>query len=272
MSFARTALRIAAMEALRPWSMVPTSGPFPTVAGPYVFDSRLDPIDEIQIAEQRPVAVVYTEEDASDPGTLSGPELYLRTVDLAIELSVPATYTLGTDETQTAPAITDAGLEFKLDLLECQILHSLQFGPTGKTFRTIAELPARSIRSIPHRTSEQAVRLAFRTMIVKVRVRRSDLVASNLYEPAEGLDVYPEPLRTVLKALPVDHYAVLIAQGLQPAVPRMPLAHPLATVDMKVTMLPPLPPGAKPILPAPPNMYGMLTKVDKPGGPYPPPA
>jgi hypothetical protein len=270
MSFARTALRIAAMEALRPWACVPTSGPYPTSAGPYVFDSRLDPIDELQIAEQRPIAIIYTEEDASDPATMSGPELYLRCVDLAIEIAVPASATLGPDEAFIEIATTDSALEFKLDLLECQILHALQFGPTGKTFRAIAELPAKEIRSLPHRSSEQLIRLAFRTVTLKVRLRRSDLVASNLYAPAEGLEVYPEPLRTVLKALPVDHYAVRIANGLQAAVPRMPLAHPLATTAMRVTMLPPYPPGTTPPLPAPPNMAGMLTELDKPGGPHPP--
>ncbi|MEB2519842.1 hypothetical protein SOP85_31175, partial [Pseudomonas sp. YuFO20] len=57
---AREFLRLCALEALAP-SGAPESGPWPTLAGKYVFDTRLDPIDDL--AGPLPVISVYTENE-----------------------------------------------------------------------------------------------------------------------------------------------------------------------------------------------------------------
>ena len=68
MALARLALRLAAIEALLP-SAVAATGPYPTVAGAQVYDSRLDPIADpdaweafLTEVEGNPIVIVYTEE------------------------------------------------------------------------------------------------------------------------------------------------------------------------------------------------------------------
>ena len=107
------------------WSI---GSPFPTLAKSYVFDSRLDPVEDLQVDEQRPVAVVYTEEDNGDPGQTAGGPPFKRTVDLIVELSVvakgpvPELQDDGTVTWVTAEgtAFTDAKLEGWLDRLETE--------------------------------------------------------------------------------------------------------------------------------------------------------
>ena len=79
MSLARLALRLAAVEALCPAAALAASpaGPFPTVAGDRVYDSRIDLIaaaegtDDLAAAlaeiENKPILVVYTEEQGTTP-------------------------------------------------------------------------------------------------------------------------------------------------------------------------------------------------------------
>jgi hypothetical protein len=236
MSLVRAALRIATVEALRPSAALP-DGPFPTSAGRHVFDSRIDPIDDLALEERRPVIAVYTEEDNGDPIAKSGPVFYKRIVDVVVEMSVPAVYDLGEGEAVQMPAITDAALEFKLDLLEAQARFALHFAPSGAWFRKLAILPAIDIRSLPHRTSEEGVRLAYRSLRVQVQMRNDDeFDPLPLVEP-HGLARLPQPTRDFIASLPADHYGRQIAEGMAAAAPSMPLRVALKTVGLnaKVT-------------------------------------
>lgn len=262
MSLVRTALRIATVEALRPSSLVGTDGPFPTLAGVYVFDSRIDPLDDVALAERRPIACIYTEEDNGEPIASAGPRFYKRMVDVVAELSVPATYNVGDGELVTAPAITDSELEFKLDMLEAQVRFVLHFGPTGALWRKLAILPAVDVRSIAHRTSEEGVRLAYRSLRLRVNLRNDDEVDPAPLLPFTGLAQFPEPLRSMLTGLPSDHYAVAIANALAPAAPQMPLVRPLKTVTLGGEVTDP----ATGNIPAAPNLTGELVDLDQGGG------
>jgi hypothetical protein len=197
---ARTFLRICALEALRPSTLIAADGPWPTLAGKFVYDSRLDPIDDLSEDEVRPIAVIFTEEDNLDRFAQHGPILYASTVDLVIEIS-----TIGkarADDGEYAPgyAYLDPEIEAELDLLEHQIFWHLHFGPTGALFRKMAKLPLADWQSLPDRSSEEKVRLAKRTIRAKVPLRELCYEAAPLAPPT-GLDRLPTLLAEIGAAL-----------------------------------------------------------------------
>jgi len=72
MSLARTALRLATLEALRPTASIASDGPWPTIARKAVFDSRIDPLEDLKPGESQPVVCVYTDEDEGTSGQKAG--------------------------------------------------------------------------------------------------------------------------------------------------------------------------------------------------------
>lgn len=222
------------MEALRPTAAHP-AGPWPTIAGGNVFDSRLDPIDDLAPSTSKPVVVVYTEHDNGDPSQAGGGPDFKRIADLIVEVAVvarvddgatPGAYEAGVPE-------TDAELEASLDLIEAQVRFALMFGPTGALWRQLTRNRVMEIRSAPQRTSEERVRLAMRTLTMQVRI------PDDCYDPAPatapaGNDRLPEPLRSVIAALAGTAYGKKIGEGLAASAPVHPIATPLKTVAMDI--------------------------------------
>jgi hypothetical protein len=87
MGLYRTALRLATLEALRPSGLLASDGPWPTLAGKHVFDSCIDPIEDLPVERATPVIVVYTEKDDGRSGQYAGGPPFLQTVDLVFEIS-----------------------------------------------------------------------------------------------------------------------------------------------------------------------------------------
>src|SRR5437588_7149106 len=85
---ARTALRLATVEALRPTAALGSDGPWPTLAGKLVFDSRIDPIDDLSPDQQRTVVCVYTDSEEGYAGQRAGGPPFKAVVDLVFEVSV----------------------------------------------------------------------------------------------------------------------------------------------------------------------------------------
>jgi hypothetical protein len=226
------------------------------MAGGFVFDTRLDPVHDLITAERRPAIVVLTEEDNGDPIAQSGPRYYKRVVDVVCELSIPAAYTQN-GETFIGPDISDAAHEFALDLLEAQVRFVLHFGPTGFWWRKLAILPAIDIRSLPFRDTEEGIRLALRTLRIKVTLRNDDAFDPTPAVAPTGIDRLPEPLQSFIAALPDDHYGRQVALGLAAQMPAMPAATPLQTVTLggKVTN----PAGT---IPAAANVQAQATDLD----------
>ncbi|MDQ2080480.1 hypothetical protein RA307_09835 [Xanthobacteraceae bacterium Astr-EGSB] len=246
MSLARAALRIATLEALRPTAAIvsdthPAGGPWPTLAGARVYDSRIDPVDDLAASERRPVIVIYTDEDNSDPAQKAGGPPYKRIVDLVVELSVIALGLVGEGEEEAyvvGTAYTDAELEIELDLLEAQARFALHYGPTGAIWRKLTGRKVIDIHSLPHRTSEEGDRLALRTVRIKL------VIPDDCYDPAPsgseaGNDRLPEPLRGVIIALAATSYGAKLAQGIAPAVPAMPAAVSLDAVALRLDVADP---------------------------------
>jgi hypothetical protein len=214
-SLSRLALRLAAYEALCPFAVIAT-GPWPTLAGSNVFDSRMDPIASsddwsafIESIEGKPILTVYTEEQEADP--VAGEyEADREMVDLVIELMIAAAGSVevaGADgSTQIIGAIsapiTDRQHEAMLDILEAQVRRVLD--PQGyagpQVYRDVAR-ELHHVHSSPQRDPDKVTRVAARTLKLKIRVPATSWPLAPTVPPATGLALLPQPLLGVALAL-----------------------------------------------------------------------
>lgn len=228
MSLSRTALRLATVEALSPTGVSPAD--LPTIAGRRVYDSRMDPIDDLAKGQQAPVVVVYTEYDVATPGEPQGGPPFRRRVTLSIEISVVAMAESPENPATFEPMVpvTDGETEAALDLLEAGIRYSLLYGPTGRLFRKVTGSRIVSIESTPHRATEEAIRLALRAITLQV------YVDDDCFDILRGLSRLPEPLASVVAALPAGAYGKTIAEGLAAFAPKIIPPGPLSKVGLVV--------------------------------------
>lgn len=231
---ARTFVRLCALEALRPSAKLASDGPWPTLGKAYVYDSRLDPMDDVAETERRPVVAVYTEENDLERIAQAGPLFYRSAVNLVFEASVIAT----DRDDEASPfvpgiAITDAELEASLDVFEDQIFHALHYGPSGALFRRMVKMPFLSWQSHPLRASQEAVRLAARTIRARIDIKEFCYAAAPA-SPQQGLDRLPSGLKEIAAALDGSTYLASIAAGVAVAAPTMPTRLPLESVGVTV--------------------------------------
>ncbi len=251
MSMSRLALRLAAVEALNPYAAL-VAGPWPTLAGREVTDTPIDPVEDAEgvsdllgrIEDGRSALVsVYTEEFTAEPyqPATFPPEQAI--VTLVFELMIATRSVLrvvaadGSEATlgDVVAAVTDRQREATLDVLESQIVQALVRGPTGGLFRRTG-MEVHRLHSVPQRGDDKTLRLAARTLKLTVKVKNERWPAFGAVPAPIGLDLLPEPLRTVGKALdPASsggqlclELAALIAQ---PA-PRVPLAGITVAIDV----------------------------------------
>lgn len=232
MTLARTALRLAAIEGLAPTG-TKASDAWPTIARHRVFDSRLDMLDDLAADERAPVIVVYTDTDDGTSGDPSGGPPFKRFVDLVFEISVVAfAEQEGSPETFVPYfPVTDAQTEAALDLLEAGIAFALLKAPTGILFQRLVRGKVPTTSSAPQRSSEEAVRVAMRTVTWRCQIPDDcfDMAPAAL---ASGNDRLPEPLRSVVAGLAATAYGQQIAAGLAAFAPRAPVRTPLSGVGL----------------------------------------
>lgn len=161
MSLTRLAMRVAAACALRDR----------TLAGPRVFDSAVDPIDQA-IAEQRqPLIVLTTDEhalDATGRDLGSGNHQCDLVIEVAIaaRVEVPASDGQGGQITIAIPH-TDEGMELTLDLMEHQVVAALTRDDNAWS-RIWMTLVPRVQRRLSRRgaSAENGVRFAARQLVL----------------------------------------------------------------------------------------------------------
>jgi hypothetical protein len=260
MGLYRTALRLATIESLRPASLLDTQGPWPTLAGPRVYDSRIDPIEDLKpgLENRRAVIVVYAEADQGYSAQKRGGPAFRREVDLVFEISQIAADGAG-DDYVAGYASTDSELEAELDRIEWEISNALYFARNGTLiarsqlehdcakpgetlmpiWRALTGEAVTEPRSHPHRTSEEAVRLAYRTVTWKVQCPDDHWPTLAPAEAITGLDSFPYPFRGVAKALAqVPAYAPLI-NGLVTGAPTPAVTPRLQRVGLNIEIIPP---------------------------------
>jgi hypothetical protein len=258
MAFYRTALRLATIESLRPAALLGTQGPWPTLAGPRVYDSRIDPIEDLKpgLENRRAVVVVYTEMDQGYGAQKRGGPPFRREVDLVFEISQIAAEGDG-DDYVAGYASTDPQLEAELDRIESEIAFALFYArngvlitraqlkkdcaPIGDTMPLWQALTGRAVmepKSHPHRTSEEAARLAIRTVTWRVQVDDDCWPTLTPAEAIAGLKAFPFPFRGIAAALAtVPTYAPLL-NGLAAGFPIPPAMPRLSQIGLNVEMIP----------------------------------
>ncbi|NEW96641.1 hypothetical protein [Rhodopseudomonas sp. BR0G17] len=233
---AQTFLRIAALEALRPSSLLAAGGPWPTLAGDRVSDSRLDPFDHLAPESGSwPVLAVYTEDDDLTKIAQHGPQFYKAAVDLVFELAVVQRFQGAPGEGLIVDyADTDSASEARLDVMRQQIFHCLHEAPSGRLFRRLAKLPFDSWQSHAKRSGEEAIKIAGRTIVGRIAVRETCIDAA----PASALvdlDRLPAPLKEVAQELSdTSTYYAELTLGIARAAPVMPVRKPLSSVSMNI--------------------------------------
>jgi len=218
MSFSRLALRLATIEAL-----APTGGPYPTIAGRRVYDSRIDLIagdDDLSAIESNPLICVYTEDQHALPyGSVKYPADE-NVVTLVCELMLAVRGEVEIDAAgggvevvgEDGVPVTDREHEALLDLLEaqvCYILDPKNRAPSAAIYSAVA-WEIRSIHSDPQRAADRAVRIAARTVKLHVKVRKEAWPSLPSTPTPTGVDLLPEPLRAVAKALPANSSAAAL--------------------------------------------------------------
>ncbi len=142
-----------------------------TLAGPRVYDSAIDPIDQRITEEAAPVLIVFTEDDAS---TVTGRDITnaSRELDLVIEIAAANRVVLPNPEGQGEVEMieiphTDAGLEIIIDLIRRQAMRVLMSdpGPWPTLWRRIVLAP-RKITSRRGAGSEKGAKFAARQIVI----------------------------------------------------------------------------------------------------------
>lgn len=257
MSLSRLALRLAAVEALCPAASI-ASGPYPTVAGPRVDDSRIDLIAAaespeelaaaLSVLENKPLIVVYTEEHGTMPygdGQFKYPAAE-NTVTLVIEAMIAGTGVMNVElpdgtiqsiGTLEAP-VTDRQHEAVLDVLEaqvCYIFDGINRVPSAFLFRKVA-MEVRMIHSDPQRASDRTLRLASRTIKFHIKVKETAWPQVPVLPTPTGFDLLPEPLRTIAKGLRPGSSGAVLCTSIIPLMPGA-AALPPALTDVDISQL-----------------------------------
>ena len=234
MSLARLALRLAAVEALCPHATGAT-GPWPTIAGPNVYDSRLDPIAGAETPEQlesavdgldnKPIVILYTEEDDLHPYTQKY-DADEQVATLVVELMIAAKGYIEIDPGPDANGnpqppqrlgsieapVTDREHEAMLDMLEAQVRFALKKenrAPAAEAFRYVV-METRQVHSDPQRAHDRTVRLASRTVKYHLKLRKEVWPDPS----AAGLARLPDPLRVVAGLMPASSSALTLCERL----------------------------------------------------------
>lgn len=209
MSLARTALRLAVVEALRVDPVIAA------LVGARIFDSRITALD---FQERKPVITVYTEDDnARSFSENNGGEPFDRTVDLVIEIAMTATDDENGEPVIYSPA-TDRELEAVLDLLEHRATDAVTVGegPSGRLVRLVTRRVSVA-RSSRYPTDETGEKLAIRVITYSASLKGEDRDAT---APATGrYATLPDPLRSVCEAMPEHSSGELVCRLIAAAIP-----------------------------------------------------
>lgn len=199
---------------------------------------RLDPIEDLTRDQYKAVIVVYTEGEIGYANQTRGGPPFRRIVDLIFEISQIVSIPSEGDANRYVAGVpqTDPELEAELDRIETEIAFALFFGPSGEIWRKLTHLMVTDPRSTPHRSSEEGVRLAMRSVCWKCQVP-DDLFDLVHYAPLQGLDRLPQPLRGIVEQLRESSYGAVLGRGLAETMPVMPNARKLRGVALNAEVI-----------------------------------
>lgn len=170
MSINRLIARMAVVSALNN----NLKEPWPTYAGNMIFDSKIEPVEDIALDRAFPCIVVYTDYD-KDPWTKGNAFTTDRMLTVTLELLVvQAAEVEGPEGTvwKIEAPVTDSEIEASLDILEMQAFRALTKGtPASDCFNYICETPTNVI-SRRGASIEGGQRLAARQITMEMKANR----------------------------------------------------------------------------------------------------
>ncbi|MDR6954128.1 hypothetical protein J2X65_003496 [Ancylobacter sp. 3268] len=182
MSMLRTVARLAVVHALNNY----LKEPWPTLAGRNIFDSKIEPIEDMAADRAFPCVVVYTDYDKDHwtKGSMSHKDrllsvtMELLVVQMEQDKKKPNTYRAGCP-------LTDSEIEQDLDDLESQILWALNAGSLASdAFNAICPNLNTTI-SRRGASVEGGQRLAARQITTEMKASREPLMGT-LMKPVEA--------------------------------------------------------------------------------------
>lgn len=204
MSLARTALRLAAINALCADPVIVA-----TVTTARVFDSL---IEEFEAETLVPTIVVLTEADSGEAfDRQNGGPPFDQTCSLSLEIAMRQT--VQDDESTPGLAIpaTNAELEASLDLIEEAAVNAITIADTPQAFLIRKAVTRRMVKRESTRFAADGtgVKYAVREVVLTVELKGDD-VRNPLDVPTGPFANLPNPLRSVAAALPPDSYGAEI--------------------------------------------------------------
>lgn len=176
MSINRMLTRMAVVSALSNFN----NKPWPTVAGRNIFDSKIEPVEEMKADEIFPVAVVYTDYD-KDHWNKGRKAHDRRVMTVTIELLViqAEIQVLEEDEPEVfkieCPQ-TDSEIETTLDIFEAQVFRALASDhPAAELFNHLAPSYQNAV-SRRGATVEGGQRLAARQITLELEAHRDPIL------------------------------------------------------------------------------------------------
>lgn len=180
----RAMLRLAAIHALNNFNQQP----WPTLAGPYIFDSRIEAIEDTKADHAYPLCVVYTDYDKDGfrhGSAIDKSRLVTITFELLVVQQAPQD-----DKTVIECPQTDSELETVIDIFENQIFKALVgTNSAAECFKYLVQ-SYETVISRRGASSESGKRLAARQITIEAAIPR---------EPAKS--VVPGPVNAFLTDL-----------------------------------------------------------------------
>lgn len=214
------AARLAAIEVLCPTSVLAAAGPFPTLAGDRIFDSRLVGIDDLDAdAKFTPCLALFTAEASSAPrGEIAAVDdaSAESVLEIVAELAVASRDEAGAPFADAMPA-DDWDARLVLAALCGQVRRLLMYDERGRLFR-------RFVRRVVRWEEETFAIPQLGARWHRVTMRLTLSLPDDEFADTAGL---PEPLATLAGLLPADSPAAVKLATLAvhfKAVSRTPLA------------------------------------------------
>lgn len=182
MSIYRLITRLAVVSALNNYMKTP----WPTLAGGHIFDSKIEPVEDIKSDIMFPCVVVYTDYD-KDHWSKTGKAHEPRVLSLTVELLVVQAE-LKNDIYKLDCPMTDSEIETTLDILESQVFKALSAGTVASdAFNYICQS---SVNTVSRRGAsvEGGLRLAARQITIECSALREPLKGVIPVEVARFLD------------------------------------------------------------------------------------
>jgi hypothetical protein len=175
MSLNRLVARLSVVSALNNY----LTAPWPTLAGPNIFDSKIEPVEDMKLDRAFPCAVVYTDYD-KDHWAKADSDRKHRLMTVTIELLIvqvaeqietegqPTRYQL---ETPT----TDSEIETSLDIFEVQIFRALNAGNVASDCFNYLCTSYDNVISRRGASIEGGQRLAARQLTLEMKTPRDNI-------------------------------------------------------------------------------------------------